>query len=84
MVPLSIDTSPEVERLQIEAWRLMSSEQKAAMVTALTAAAIEMAKAGVRQRYPGESEPAQRMRLAEILLGVDLAHRAFPDLVDVP
>lgn len=80
--PLNLDTSPEVERLQIEGWRRMSSEQKAATVTALTASVVELARAGVRHRHPDESDRAQRLRLATILLGADLARKAFPDVTD--
>lgn len=82
--PLSLDTSAEVERLQVEGWRRMSSAQKAAMVTALTSAALDMARAGVRHRHPDESVHAQRLRLAVVMLGPDLARQAFPDLDDVP
>jgi hypothetical protein len=82
--PLSLDTSPEVERLQIEGWRRMSPADKAQMVTALTTAAIEMAKAGIRQRHPDESLESHRMRLAEILHGPELARRLFPDLLARP
>lgn len=78
--PLSLDTPFEVERLQIEGWRRMSPAEKAAMVNALTTAAIEMAKAGIRHRHPGESPERHRMRLAEILHGTEIARRLFPDL----
>jgi len=62
----------------------MSSAQKAAIVSGLTASVIELARAGVRHRHPEESEQAQRLRLATILLGADLAHKAFPDLLCAP
>lgn len=78
--PLSLDTPLEVERLQIEGWRRMSPADKARMVTTLTTAAIEMAKAGIRQRHPDESPESHRMRLAEILHGPELARRMFPNL----
>jgi hypothetical protein len=81
--PLSLDTPLEVERLQIEGWRRMSPADKAAMVTALTAAVIEMAKAGIRQRHPDESSEVHRMRLAEILHGPELARRMFPNMPPV-
>jgi hypothetical protein len=75
--PLALDTSPEIERMQIEGWRRMSPSEKAATVAALTSAAIEMTRAGIRHRHPDESAESHRMRLAEILLGHDLAHSAF-------
>lgn len=53
--PLALDTSPEIERLQIEGWRRMTPAEKAAAVTALTRASIAMAEAGIRHRHPEES-----------------------------
>jgi predicted Fe-S protein YdhL (DUF1289 family) len=77
---LSLDTPREVERLQIEGWRRMSPADKAAVVTALTTAAIEMAKARIRQRHPDESPESHEMRLAELLHGPELARSMFPSL----
>jgi hypothetical protein len=77
--PLSLDTSPEIERLQIEGWRRMSAAEKAGLVRALTAATIEMAKAGIRHRHPDESPAAHRRRLATLLLGPDLARHVAAD-----
>ena len=78
--PLSADTSPEVERLQIERWRGMSPEQKAAVVSGLTRAVYELAAAGVRQRHPTASPREQFLRLAIVTLGADLARKAYPDI----
>lgn len=39
--PLGADTSPEIERLQIDKWRLMSPDQKAAIVSGLTRGAMD-------------------------------------------
>lgn len=63
--PLSLDTSPEIEERLIEAWRRMTSEEKAAAVTGLTRAALQMAMAGIRDRYPNDPPELQRQRLAE-------------------
>lgn len=54
-LPLASDTSPEIERLQIERWRAMSAADKAALVSGLTAASYELAMAGVRRRHPDAS-----------------------------
>lgn len=78
--PLNLDTSPEIERLQIEGWRRMSAEQKAATVTGLTQMVFDLALAGVRQRYPDASPREQRLRVAVITLGPDLARQAFPEI----
>jgi hypothetical protein len=82
--PLSLDTSPDIERLQVEGWRRMSPAEKANIVRALTAATIEIAAAGVRHRHPAESPAQHRQRLAVILLGPDLARHVRPDAGVVP
>ena len=79
--PLSLDTSPEVERLQIEGWRRMSAAEKAALVCGLTQAACDLALAGVRHRYPDASPREQFLRLAVVMLGPDLARKVYPEIV---
>lgn len=78
--PLSPDTSPEIERRQIDAWRRMSAADKAATVTGLTRAVYDLALAGVRQRHPHASPREQFLRLAVLTLGRDLACRAYPEI----
>ena len=77
---LSLDTSPEIERLQIEGWRRMSPAQKAATVTGLTQMVFDLARAGIRQRHPDASPREQRLRLAIITLGPELARQVFPEV----
>lgn len=76
---LTPDTPPEIERLQIERWRAMTPAQKAEIITGLTQAAYEMARAGVRHRHPHADAREQFLRLALDVLGPDLACRAYPD-----
>jgi len=78
--PLSLDTSPEIERLQIEQWRQMSPGEKAAIVSGLTLAVYDLALAGVRQRHPDAPPREQFLRLAIVTLGPDLARRAYPEI----
>ena len=80
---LSLDTSPDIERRQVESWRQMSAAQKAAMVTGLTRAAYAMTSTGVRQRHPDASSREQFLRVAVIVLGPDLARLAYPDAARV-
>jgi hypothetical protein len=80
-MPLSADTSPEIERLQIEHWRRMSAAQKGAVVSGLTQAVYDLARAGVRHRYPAASVHEQFLRLAIVTLGLELARKAYPDIV---
>lgn len=80
---LSLDTPPDIERRQVEAWRQMSPAQKAALVTGLTRAAWEMTAAGVRHRHPGATPREHFLRMAVIVLGPELARLAYPDAVAV-
>jgi hypothetical protein len=80
MVPLSLDTSPEIERMQIDRWRQMSPAEKGAIVAGLTQAVYDLSLAGIRLRYPGASPREQFLRLALITLGPDLARRAYPEI----
>jgi hypothetical protein len=85
-VPLSLDTSPEIERLQIEGWRQMSAAQKAAIVSGLTQAVFDLALAGIRARHPDSSPRERFLRMAVIVLGSDLARRVYPEIAatDLP
>ena len=78
--PLNLDTSRDVERMQVDGWRRMSAEQKAALVSGLTHAAVSMTLAGIRHRYHDASPREQQLRLALITLGPDLAREAFPEI----
>ena len=78
--PLSLDTSPDVERMQIDALRRMTPAEKAALISGLTRAAHRMAAAGVRQRHPDASPREQFLRLAVVILGPALARQAYPDV----
>jgi hypothetical protein len=78
--PLSLDTSPEIERMQIDRWRQMSPAEKAAIVSGLTQAVYDLALAGTRLRYPGAPPREQFLRLALVTLGPDLARRAYPEI----
>jgi hypothetical protein len=85
VVPTSFvgDTSSEVEQRQIEAWRQMPAARKAALVTGLTRAAFEMTMAGVRQRYPDATPRERFLRMAILVLGRELAGRAYLDSAGV-
>jgi hypothetical protein len=79
-MPSSLDTAPDIERMQIERWRQMPAAEKAAMVSGLTQAVYDLALAGVRHRHPDASPHEQFLRLAVITLGPDLARRAYPEI----
>jgi hypothetical protein len=78
--PLSLDTSPDAEGMQIEAWRRMSPADESALVTGMTRAVHRLAVAGVRQRFPNASSREQFLRLAIVLHGHALARLAYPEI----
>lgn len=77
---LSLDTSAEIELLQIERWRQMSPAEKAALVSGLTQAVCDLALAGIRLRHPNASAREQFLRRALIMLGPDIARKVFPEI----
>jgi hypothetical protein len=79
--PLSDDTSAAIEQRQIDAWRQMTAEQKAALVTGLTQAVFDLARAGIRDRYPDATPREAFLRLALVALGAELARKAYPDVI---
>ena len=78
--PLSLDTSSDAERLQLEALRGMTPAAKAALISGLTRGAHRVAAAGIRHRHPDASPREQFLRLAVVILGSTLARRAYPDI----
>lgn len=81
--PLSLDTSPEVEQRQIEGWRRLTPAAKVDLVLQMNATVRQLAFVGVRQRYPHASARELQLRLAELLLGSELARRAYPEIADL-
>lgn len=73
----SRDTSPEVERMQIEAWRKMTPAEKFAWMAAMTRRLQELQLAEIRRRHPDAGEWELKMRLASRRLDPELMRRAF-------
>ena len=65
--------------MQIELWRGMSPLSKLQAVSALTRSVLQLSLAGIRQRFPGATDPECRIRLARLTLGHELAERVFPE-----
>lgn len=80
MSTLFPDTHPKMEALQIELWRKASPTQKMNMLAQLNAFARMLALAGLRTQYPQASEDELRRRLADLLLGEELARKVYGDL----
>jgi hypothetical protein len=83
MTTLHDDTSLEIERLQIDGLRQMPSWRKLALTAEMSQTVRTLALAGVRQRFPQETPAQRRRRLADLVLGPELALRAYgPPLED--
>ena len=80
MSALYSDTHPKVEALQIELWRQASPTRKMHMLAQLNASARILALAGLRSRYPNASEIELRRRLADLLLGEELARKVYGEM----
>jgi hypothetical protein len=71
------DTHPDIERLQVERLRQMPSWRKVALMAEMGESVRTLALAGLRQRYPTDTPVQRRRRLADLLLGPELAARAY-------
>jgi hypothetical protein len=71
---------PKVEALQIELWRRASPTRKMHMLAQLNASVRILALAGLRSRYPTATETELRRRLADLLLGEELARKVYGEM----
>lgn len=71
------DTAPQVKRMQIELLRSLPASRKLALVGEMNRTVRAMALAGLRQRYPHDTVEQRRRRLATLVLGSELAARAY-------
>ena len=79
MAVLSADTTADVERRQIQAWRQLSSVERLRLVSDTSRAVLNLSLAGIRLRYPEASERECFLRLAAIRLGADTTRRLYLD-----
>ena len=77
MCPYYSDTHPEIEELQIGILRTFSPARKMELLASLNSAARKLALAGLRQRHPSASEDELIRRLADLLLGEELAEKVY-------
>lgn len=77
MTKLFSDTTPEAEAVLIRLLREMAPWQKLAMVNQLNATVRTRALSGLKSRHPSASEAELRRRLADLLLGPELAEKAY-------
>lgn len=82
MSPFYTDTSPAMEALQVQLLRTAPSWRKMEMLAGLNASARSLALTGLRQRFPFASEAELNRRLADLLLGPDLARKVLGKVED--
>lgn len=71
------DTSPEAARVQLEIYRNMTAGRKLELVEDANHTARVLALAGLAQRYPDDSAERLHRRLCDLVLGPELAERAY-------
>ncbi|MBP8856583.1 MAG: hypothetical protein KBG60_01095 [Anaerolineaceae bacterium] len=76
------DTHPEIAALQYHLLRQVSAARKLAMLGEMNQTVKMLALAGLRSQYPAEPPEKLRRRLADLLLGPELARRVFGPMVE--
>ena len=84
MTTLSPDTSPEIERMQIERLQQMPTWRKVELVGDMNNAVRTLALAGLRQRHPDDTPKQRHRRLADLMLGPELAARVYGPTQEEP
>ncbi len=79
---LARDTDPVAEAVQLEIYRQMPGWRKIELVFEANAMSRALAMAGLRSRYPQAGPEELRRRLMGLLLGEELAARAYGPLED--
>jgi hypothetical protein len=77
MSALFPDTGPEAEQVLIELLRRAPVARKLEMLGQMNAAARMLALQGLRVRHPNANEAQLQRYLADLLLGAELAARAY-------
>jgi hypothetical protein len=77
MSVLSSDTHPKMEALQIRLWRQASPTHKMNMLAQLNASVRLLALTGLHSRFPHASETELRRKLADLILGEELARKVY-------
>ena len=71
------DTSPEIAAIQMEMLRKASPARKLEMVGQMNLTVKTLALAGLRTRHPDEPPEMLRRRLADLILGPELALKVY-------
>jgi hypothetical protein len=75
---LPADTTPEAARVQLEAYRRMSSARRLELAFQMSDALRRMVVEGVRQRHAEYSADQVRLAVARLSLGEELFAKVYP------
>ena len=78
---MTLDTRPDAERVQIDLMRSTHVWRKMDLLAQLNQAARLFALSGLRRRHPAATEKEIHRRLADLILGAELAERVYGPLV---
>lgn len=84
MTALFPDTSTSAQRVLVARLQGLAAWRKLRMVSDMNATVLSLTQAGLRDRFPAAGPDELRRRLAEILLGTELAERAYGPLEREP
>jgi len=71
------DTSPEIEALQIKLLRQTSPARKLELLAQMNATVRALALSGLRTRHPEDPPDIIKRRLADLILGAELADKVY-------
>jgi hypothetical protein len=74
------DTHPEIAAMQTQLLHQLSPAQRLALVERLNQTARMLALSGLKSRYPNDSPEKLKRRLADLILGADLANKVYGPL----
>jgi hypothetical protein len=74
------DTHPEIEEMRLKLLREMPGWRKLQLMAQMSQAVKRLALIGLRERYPDDPPEKIKRRLADLMLGEELAERAFGPL----
>ena len=77
MIETISDTRPEVADLQHSLLRQVGPARKLAMLGQMNLTVRTLALSGLRYRYPGDTPEILRRRLADLVLGRELANLVY-------
>ncbi|MCG3157041.1 MAG: hypothetical protein DKINENOH_03672 [bacterium] len=78
-----LDTSPEVERIQIECLRRKSPAERLQLAIELTRASRRLLAMGVRRRHPEYDDEQVRLAVIRLTLPEELFLAAYPQAKDL-